>query len=220
MPQGNGLPTPDRKEAQRRKTDATKGKNPEKTDEKSTEKPRNESITSGDDNGAKKPAAKQARGQQSMSNFVASVETLETKAFYEGPIMGIKKEFRELPKSMAKLPPFKENELYGEEPTKCHQMMMSAGTVLNLGPKLDTVQKWSDTFDRCFDMSYEGYNKAVSKRLRNLAVRLAKSDPYIMFDKGYWSQGKLVKSDGPCAWMAAYKRFGADWKDRDQFSPF
>ena len=28
-----------------------------------------------------------------------------------------------------------------------------------------------------------------------------------------------MKSDGPCAWMAAYKRFGADWKDRDQFSP-
>ena len=98
-------------------------------------------------------------------------------------------------------------------------MMMSAGTVLQRGGKLDTVQKWSDTFDKCFDKTYDGYNRPILKRLRDLAVRLAKSDPYIMFDKSCWSQGMLLKVDDPCAWMAAYQRFGEAWKDRETFSP-
>ena len=95
--------------------------------------------------------------------------------------------------------------------------MMSAGTVLQRGGKLDTVQKWSDTFDKCFDKTYEGYNRPVPTKLRGLAVRLAKSDPYIMFDRSCWSQGMLLKVDGPCAWIAAYQRFGAAWKDRELF---
>ena len=62
-------------------------------------------------------------------------------------------------------------------------MMMSAGTVLQLGGKLDTVQKWSDTLDKCFDKTYEGYNRPIPTQLRGLAVRLVKSDPYIMFNR-------------------------------------
>ena len=77
-----------------------------------------------------------------MTNFVVPPKTIETKEFYEGPITLYKHEFWNLPKTMLKLPPFKEDELYGEEPSKCHQMMMSAGTILQLGLKRDEVQKW------------------------------------------------------------------------------
>ena len=159
------------------------------------------------DSGANK-TLKQPKGQQSMTSFV-TLETIGTKHFYEGPISGEKHDFRQLPRATAKLQPFKKDEIFGEEPTKCHQMMMSARNILQLEGKLDTVQKWSDTFDKCFDTTFEGYNKPIAKRLRDLAVRLAKSDPYIMFDKSFWSQGMLLKVEGPCAWMAAYQRFGA-----------
>ena len=62
------MPTPDRKEAQRRKTEAVEGKNSEQTNEKSNEKstqnPRKETMGASNDSGAKKPL-KQPKGQQS-----------------------------------------------------------------------------------------------------------------------------------------------------------
>ena len=125
-PQGNGLPTPDRKEAQRRKTEAVEGKNSEQTNEKSTLNPRKETMGASNDSGAKKPL-KQPKGQQSITNFVA-LETIGTKDLYEGPIIGEKHTFRQLPKATSKLQPFKKDEIYREESTKCHQMMMSAST--------------------------------------------------------------------------------------------
>ena len=119
------MPTPDRKEAQRRKTEAVEGKNPEQTKEKSIHNSRNETMGGPNDSGARKPL-KQAKGQQSMTNFVSqearSLETIGTEDFYEGPIKAMNHTYRQLPKSSAKLPPFKQDELYGEEPTKCHQM--------------------------------------------------------------------------------------------------
>ena len=57
-------------------------------------------------------------------------------------------------------------------------------------------------------------------KFRKLAVKLALSDPLVMFEgaKGFWDNGALIDSKVTSAWLAAYQWFGAPWKNRDTFN--
>ena len=78
---------------------------------------------------------------------------------------------------------------------------------------------WINIFSQAFE-TQDVMNDELSK-LRQMAIRLAHSDPVALFPPPSWMNGTLNESyGGHYPWIAAYHIFGAIWKDRDQwFTP-
>jgi hypothetical protein len=62
-----------------------------------------------------------------------------------------------------------------------------------------------------------GYFLRFTFNKQQSALRLAKSDPIIMFALANWREGNLMQTDASSAWVALYKSFGAPWKNRRSF---
>lgn len=74
---------------------------------------------------------------------------------------------------------------------------------------VQNVEDWNDWFS-----AYEDAWKSkttIGQKTRFLAVRLALSNPFELFESSEWIRGNLVPSDIAAAWLAAQQLYGALW---------
>jgi hypothetical protein len=85
------------------------------------------------------------------------------------------------------------------------------------GSGITTVTEWMHIYGYAF--GDEAVEIEDCRKLRNVALRLAQSDPMVLFPSSSWKQGRLLMNhDSHSAWIASYLIFGAPWKNgRDKF---
>jgi hypothetical protein len=79
--------------------------------------------------------------------------------------------------------------------------------------EIATVSHFEGFFSQAIDKKSDLAKTKEGKHMRKLALRLAKSDPIIMFSSSNWRDGNLMQTDASSAWDASYKIFGAPWKN-------
>jgi hypothetical protein len=84
-------------------------------------------------------------------------------------------------------------------------------------PRCPRLVCGAGVFSQAIDKQSDLAKSKEGKQMRKLALRLAKSDPIIMFSPDNWRDGNLTQTDVSFAWVAAYKSFGAPWKNRRSF---
>ena len=112
--------------------------------------------------------------------------------------------------------PFTEKDIFGEGET-LHEMAKAVKTFVT--PKRNTPvssKDWENVFVRCFEEE-KLFTNAHAEKLRNLAVKLAWTDPTTAFDNGRWRNQELIAATDTNAWHAAYKLFGSPWKNRNDW---
>ena len=144
-------------------------------------------------------------------------QVLLPKSFFAERINASNTAYRQLHPLQKQQEGFGKDDLYGEAATTFHTMSNGCRAVIGQPvPEPITLNTWTRVFDRCFNSDVEDHNsKPTLVKFRKLAVKLALSDPLIMFDAngGLWDDGALIETNLTAAWLAAYKRFGAPWKN-------
>ena len=213
------ISTPTRNEVQRRRKDGSNDTTDAKIDDqvRMVGKP---SSAAQDSDGRQEKQEKQT----TLNQFVMGSEkkVLLPKSFFAGRIDASNHAYRQLHTMLKKNQEgFKQGELYGEGANTFHTMSNGCKAVIEQAVREPiTLDTWTRVFDRCFNSDVEDHNsKATLLKFRKLAVKLALSDPLIMFDanSGLWDDGALLETNSTAAWFAAYQRFGAPWKTRDYF---
>ena len=210
------ISTPTRNEVQRRRKDGSN----DTTDAKIDDQVR---VVGKPSLAAQDPDGRQEK-QTTLNQFVMGSEkkVLLPKSFFAGRIDASNHAYRQLHTMIKKNQEgFKQGELYGEGANTFHTMSNGCKAVIEQAVREPiTLDTWTRVFDRCFNSDVEDHNsKATMLKFRKLAVKLALSDPLIMFDanSGLWDDGALLETNSTAAWFAAYQRFGAPWKTRDYF---
>ena len=114
--------------------------------------------------------------------------------------------------------PFTTKDIFGEGET-LHEMAKAVKTFVT--PKRNTPvssKDWETVFVRCFDEE-KLFDNPHAEKLRNLAIKLAWTDPTSAFDNGRWHNQELIAATDTNAWHAAYNLFGSPWKNRNDWFP-
>lgn len=101
-----------------------------------------------------------------------------------------------------------------------HEMAQGAKRLagINVGTEQLTVKHFQDIFANAFDSEHDLFMTEDGSNMRQLALKLANSDPKRFFDADvYWFGVCLRAADVTHSWMAAHLLLGAPWKDREYF---
>ncbi len=117
-----------------------------------------------------------------------------------------------------KIDPYGPDEVFGKEQgdESIHEMALT-GRRFNGTLKMLSIEEWFILISNIFDQVKSEYYKDKSRELRVFSLRLAWSDPTKLFDKGTWNGEVLHTRNDTNAWAAAYRYFGAPWKNRNRF---
>jgi hypothetical protein len=108
---------------------------------------------------------------------------------------------------------FTKDDLFGESNECFHSMVKPFRKLADIQIRtVATVKHFDAVFRKCIDKGTDEHKSKEGKQMRKLALRLAKSDPIIMFSPDNWRGGNLMQNDASAAWLAAYHLFGAPWR--------
>ncbi len=114
--------------------------------------------------------------------------------------------------------PYTTEEVFGtEEGDDSIHDMSRLGSQLLGNPNKISIKEWYELTGKIFNQGKPEWYNGKSPVLRKFFLRLAKSDPVALFEKGTWNGQQLHPRNDTNAWAAAYRFFGAPWKDRENF---
>ena len=107
--------------------------------------------------------------------------------------------------------PFTTDDLFGEE-NSIHEFSRIIKRLLPQAPKyLYTVEDWKRVYINAFEGETQLAQSKNGERLRAIAIRMALTSPYELFEKDVWEGSTLRSRHDTIMWRAAYEIFGAPW---------
>ena len=106
--------------------------------------------------------------------------------------------------------PLTEGDLFGEGNT-IHEFARIIRRVKEI-TGTPQVSDWTELIKRSFEPKKHLYDSINGTKVRNTSIRMAMSDPEILFTGAVWKDNKLLKRTDTVIWKAVYIVFGAPWK--------
>jgi hypothetical protein len=160
----------------------------------------------------KRFAADPSTGNQQQTPFAAPA------TFWKSTISPANERWRLHGPSARTWKSFTKDDLFGESNDCFHSMVKPFRKLAEITLRdIATADHFERVFSQSIDKKSDISKSKEGKQMRKLALRLAKSDPIIMFSPDNWREGSLMQMDASAAWVASYKIFGAPWKNRRSF---
>ena len=113
--------------------------------------------------------------------------------------------------------PYTNDDLFGEG--SVHDLAKLIKPLIPIpATKEHTVTDWKGIFEKVFKLDTQIAKSTNGKTLRNLAVRMAVTNPRNLFESAIWNGKILVLRHDTVIWRAAYELFGAPW-NKEHVSP-
>ena len=114
--------------------------------------------------------------------------------------------------------PFTPDTIFGEGDT-LHDLCKHVKKFVTLKRNTPvSVDEWTEVITNCIE-DEKLWDDEHAEKIRSLALKLAWTDPTIVFDSGRWINKELIVATDTNAWMASYQLFGAPWKNRANWFP-
>lgn len=123
--------------------------------------------------------------------------------------------WHKLPNALrTKVQAFEEKDVFSEDGNSVHDMTrkgkaMKSPYATHLG-----VNGWEELLQELMERKSTLAKSTQGQLMLLFGMRLAKTDPELLFNKGTWTGTKLNARNDTNAWAAAYNMFGAPWKKK------
>ena len=112
--------------------------------------------------------------------------------------------------------PLANEDLFGED-NSIHEQARLIKKLIPLPPrKSHSVEDWLTIFGKAFDDDTQLSRSSNGAKFRNLAIRMAVTNPRLLFEADIWDGTELRSRHDTVIWKAAYEFMGAPWNKKEQ----